>query len=191
MISLSDAQAVQALLRRHGFHFSKAMGQNFIVDDTVCPRMAQQCGADSKTGVLEIGPGIGVLTRELSAVAQKVVAVELDTRLLPVLKETLADCRNVTVYNGDILKIDVHALLKKEFSGMDVVVCANLPYYITSSNYHEIIGRTSAHPCADRDGAERGGRADLRRSGFPDLWSCQCGGALLCGAGNFVWGGAR
>ena len=69
MISLSDAQAVQALLRRHGFHFSKAMGQNFIVDDTVCPRMAQQCGADSSTGVLEIGPGIGVLTRELSAVA--------------------------------------------------------------------------------------------------------------------------
>lgn len=132
MISLSDAQAVQALLRRHGFHFSKAMGQNFIVDDTVCPRMAQQCGADSSTGVLEIGPGIGVLTRELSAVAQKVVAVELDTRLLPVLKETLADCKNVTVHNGDILKIDVHALLEQEFAGMDVVVCANLPYYITS-----------------------------------------------------------
>ena len=132
MISLSDARAVQALLRRHGFHFSKAMGQNFIIDDTVCPRMAQQCGADRQMGVLEVGPGIGVLTHELSAIAQKVVAVELDKRLLPVLKETLADCENVTVHNGDILKIDVRELIEKEFPDMDVVVCANLPYYITS-----------------------------------------------------------
>ena len=132
MISLSDPHAVQALLRRHGFHFSKAMGQNFIVDSTVCPRMAAQCGADGETGVLEIGPGIGVLTRELSFVAKKVVAVELDTRLLPVLRETLGDRDNVTVHNGDIMKTDVGALLAQEFPGMRVVVCANLPYYITS-----------------------------------------------------------
>ncbi len=132
MFSLSDPNAVQALLRRHGFHFSKAMGQNFIVDDSVCPQMAAMCGADENTGVLEVGPGIGVLTRELSFVAKKVAAVELDTRLLPVLKETLGDRDNVRVHNGDIMKIDVHGLLKEEFSGMPVVVCANLPYYITS-----------------------------------------------------------
>lgn len=132
MFSLSDPHAVQALLRRHGFHFSKAMGQNFIVDDSVCPQMAAMCGADENTGVLEVGPGIGVLTRELSFVAKKVAAVELDTRLLPVLKETLGDRDNVRVHNGDIMKIDVHGLLKEEFSGMPVVVCANLPYYITS-----------------------------------------------------------
>jgi len=132
MISLSDPNAVQALLRRHGFHFSKAMGQNFIVDDSVCPQMAALCGADENTGVLEVGPGIGVLTRELSFVAKKVAAVELDTRLLPVLKETLGDRDNVKVHNGDIMKIDVHGLLKEEFPDMPVVVCANLPYYITS-----------------------------------------------------------
>ena len=132
MFSLSDPNAVQALLRRHGFHFSKAMGQNFIVDDSVCPQMAAMCGADENTGVLEVGPGIGVLTRELSFVAKKVAAVELDTRLLPVMKETLGDRDNVRVHNGDIMKIDVHGLLKEEFPGMPVVVCANLPYYITS-----------------------------------------------------------
>lgn len=131
-MDLSDRGTIRALLGRHGFRFSKSLGQNFLVDPSVCPRMAQLCGADRGTGVLEIGPGLGVLTRELSARAGKVAAVELDGRLLPVLGETLADCRNVRVIPGDILKLDLRRLLRDEFGGGKAVVCANLPYYITS-----------------------------------------------------------
>ena len=119
-------------MRRHGFTFSKAMGQNFLVNPGVCPRMAVLCGADKTCGVLEIGPGAGTLTRALANVAGKVVAVELDPRLLPVLAETLAGCGNVTVVQGDILALDLPALLREHFADMPVHVCANLPYYITS-----------------------------------------------------------
>ena len=131
-MQLTDAAAVRELLARHGFTFSKAMGQNFLINPTVCPRMAAACGADADTGVLEIGPGIGVLTRELSARAGKVVAVELDGRLFPLLEETLADCRNVTLVQGDALKLDLRELLRQEFGDRPTVVCANLPYYVTS-----------------------------------------------------------
>jgi len=120
------------ILRRHGFVFSKAMGQNFLVNPSVCPRMAALCGADNTSGVLEIGPGAGTLTRELAKVAAKVAAVELDARLLPVLDETLAGFENVTIVQGDIMQLDLPALLDEHFSGMPVHVCANLPYYITS-----------------------------------------------------------
>jgi len=120
------------ILRRHGFSFSKAKGQNFIVNPAVCPRMAAQCGATKADGVLEIGPGAGALTRALSDVAGKVVAVELDDRLLPVLEETLAGLDNITVIQGDILQLDLPALLEEHFQGRPVHVCANLPYYITS-----------------------------------------------------------
>ena len=120
------------ILSRHGFTFSKAKGQNFIVNPGVCPRMAALCGAARACGVLEIGPGAGALTRALAGVAGKVVAVEIDPRLLPVLNETLAGLDNVTVIQGDILALDLPALLKEQFSGMPVHVCANLPYYITS-----------------------------------------------------------
>jgi len=120
------------VLSRHGFTFSKAKGQNFIINPGVCPRMAALCGATKADGVLEIGPGAGALTRALSDVAGKVAAVELDARLLPVLEETLADLDNVAVVQGDILQIDLPALLKEQFGGMPVHVCANLPYYITS-----------------------------------------------------------
>lgn len=122
----------RAVLRRHGFTFSKAMGQNFLINPAVCPRMAALCGADEYTGVLEIGPGAGTLTRELAQVAAKVVAIELDERLLPVLSETLAGLSKVTVVQGDILQLDLPALLREHFGDMPVVVCANLPYYITS-----------------------------------------------------------
>ena len=132
MADLSDITVVRSLLARHGFRFSKALGQNFLIDPTVCPRMAELCLADDNTGVLEIGPGIGVLTRELAARAKRVVCVELDDRLLPVLGETLADCENVQVVHGDILKLDLASLLAEQFSGMRIVVCANLPYYITT-----------------------------------------------------------
>lgn len=132
MDRLSDIGTIKALLARHGFSFSKSLGQNFLVNPTVCPRMAQLCGADEETGVLEIGPGLGVLTTELCKKAKKVVAVELDRRLLPVLEETLAEYDNVKVINGDVLKLDLAGLLAEEFAGMKVAVCANLPYYITS-----------------------------------------------------------
>ena len=132
MERLSDIGEIKRILGSHGFTFSKAMGQNFLVNPSVCPRMAQMCGADKDKGVLEIGPGIGVLTNELCKVAKKVVAVELDTRLLPVLEETLAEHDNVKVINSDVLKLDLNSLIKEEFGDMDVVVCANLPYYITS-----------------------------------------------------------
>ena len=120
------------ILTRHGFTFSKAKGQNFIINPSVCPRMAALCGAGENDGVLEIGPGAGVLTRALSGVAGKVAAVELDARLLPVLGETLAGLDNVTVIQGDILQLDLPRLLQEQFENRPVHVCANLPYYITS-----------------------------------------------------------
>lgn len=132
MNSLSNLSTIKDILGRHGFHFSKALGQNFLINPSVCPRMAEASGVDETSGAIEIGPGIGVLTRELAQRAGKVVAVELDRRLLPVLDETLAEFDNVTVVNEDVLKLDLRALLEREFAGMDVAVCANLPYYITS-----------------------------------------------------------
>lgn len=132
MSRLSDLSYIKEVLARHGFHFSKAMGQNFLINPGVCPRMAAECGADNNTGVIEIGPGMGVLTWELSQVAKKVVAVELDRRLFPVLEETLADCPNVELVEGDILELDLQQLIREKFGEKKVCVCANLPYYITS-----------------------------------------------------------
>ena len=132
MRGLSDIGTIKDILHRHGFTFSKALGQNFLINPSVCPRMAELSGAGEGVGVIEIGPGIGVLTNELCQLADKVVAVELDKRLIPVLGETLAEYDNVKVINADVLELDLNKLIEDEFSGMDVVICANLPYYITS-----------------------------------------------------------
>lgn len=132
MEQLSNISNIRDILSRHGFTFSKSLGQNFLVNPTVCPRMAGESGAGKGKGVIEIGPGIGVLTCELARLADKVVAIELDRRLLPVLDETLGDFKNVKVINGDVLKTDLNKLIQEEFPGMEVCVCANLPYYITS-----------------------------------------------------------
>ena len=132
MNQLSDISYVKSVLHKHGFTFSKSLGQNFLVNPTVCPRMAQMCGASEKVGVIEIGPGAGVLTYELAKTAWKVIAVELDKRLLPVLEETLSDFDNIKVINADAMKLDFKQLIKDEFNGGEVVICANLPYYITS-----------------------------------------------------------
>lgn len=132
MNNLSDISVIKSVLSRHGFTFSKALGQNFIINPSVCPRIAEEGGAGEGVGVLEVGAGIGVLTAELAKRASKVVCVELDTRLLPVLDETLGEFDNVKIINGDILKVDIHRILEDEFGNMPVVVCANLPYYITS-----------------------------------------------------------
>ncbi len=134
MPSLTDLSTVREILSRHGFSFSKALGQNFLINPSVCPRMAAACHPEleGEFAVLEIGPGIGVLTKELAQVATRVIAVELDTRLLPILEETLAEYDNVTVINGDAMKLDLATVLEEHAAGLPIVVCANLPYYITS-----------------------------------------------------------
>mgnify|MGYP002315974308 CR=1 FL=1 len=132
MPTLTDPAVIKELLQRHGFSFSRTLGQNFIINPGVCPKMAELGGAAPGVGVLEIGPGFGVLTAELCRRAEKVVAIELDDRLPPILAETLAEFKNVTIVQGDAMVLDLPALIAEHFAGMPVVVCANLPYYITS-----------------------------------------------------------
>ena len=136
-MNLSSPSEIKALLQKNGFNFSKALGQNFLINPSVCPRMAEAAIPGPEYGVIEVGPGIGVLTVELAKRAQKVIAIELDERLYPILDETLADYPNAHVVPGDILKVDLHKLIAEEFTDEDgntmpLVICANLPYYITS-----------------------------------------------------------
>lgn len=132
MEGLSNISVIKQVMRRHDFHFSKALGQNFLINPSVCPRIAEDGIPDEDCGVIEIGTGFGVLTNELAKRAKKVLAIEIDERLLPVLGETLAEHDNVKILNQDVLKVDLHALIQEEFGDMPVSVCANLPYYITS-----------------------------------------------------------
>lgn len=131
-MNLSNVNEIRELLKKNGFNFSKALGQNFLIDPEVCPRMAEAAIPSESYGVLEIGPGIGVLTVELAKRAQKVVSIELDERLFPILDQTLAGFDNIEIVHGDALKLDLNALIAEKFGDMPVVVCANLPYYITS-----------------------------------------------------------
>lgn len=131
-MQLTNPTQIKSLLTRHGFRFSKAMGQNFLIAAWVPERIAQEAAPDDRTGVLEIGPGIGCLTAELSRTARKVVAVELDERLRPILAETLAGCENVELIFGDVLKLDLPALVRERFALLRPVVCANLPYNVTT-----------------------------------------------------------
>lgn len=131
-MNLANATDIKKLLETEGFSFKKSLGQNFIIDDSVCPKMAESC-TGKNIGILEIGPGAGVLTAELSKRAKKVVAVELDERLKPILKKTLANRSNTEIIFGDAMKIDLRALIEEKFADCEQVnVCANLPYYITS-----------------------------------------------------------
>ena len=131
-MNLTDISTIKTLCAAHGFSLSKEFGQNFIVNPGICPKIAEAAGIDERFGVLEVGPGVWVLTKELARRAKKVVAVEVDKRLPPLLAETLAEYENVTVVEGDVLKVDLAALIRDEFPGLRVAVCANLPYYITS-----------------------------------------------------------
>lgn len=128
----NERRAIEALLQRHGFHFSKSKGQNFLIERDIPRAIADASGAGREHGVLEIGPGIGALSAELCARAGRVVAVELDTALLPILDETMANFENFELVCGDILKLDIPALAHERFKGLAPMVCANLPYNITT-----------------------------------------------------------
>ena len=132
MDNLWNIATIKSVMEKHGFTFSKALGQNFLVNPSVCPKIAELGNAKKGFGVLEIGTGIGVLTNELAKRADKVAAIEIDKRLIPVLQETLAEYDNVKIINDDVMKVDLAKLIRTEFAGLDVAVCANLPYYITS-----------------------------------------------------------
>lgn len=132
MPALTDLSTIRSLCDRYGFSLSKGFGQNFIINPGVCPRIAELAGIGPEWGVLEIGPGIGVLTEQLAKRAARVVSVEIDRRLPPLLAETLADYDNIRIVEGDVLKVDLRSLIREEFGDRPVAVCANLPYYITS-----------------------------------------------------------
>lgn len=139
MKNLSDINNIKEILRKYGFKFSKSLGQNFLINSSVCPQMAQATLQYEDQCVLEIGPGIGVLTCELAKRASKVVSIELDNKLIPILKDTLSEFDNVKIINGDFLKLDIKKILQEEFPGKKVSICANLPYYITSEVIMKIL----------------------------------------------------
>ena len=132
MIQVCDIQVMKPMLSQHGFHFSKAKGQNFLIAPWVPESIAQDSGVDETVGVLEIGPGIGPLTQQLCLRAGKVCAVEVDTRLKPILELTVGEFSNLEILWDDVLKLDIPALVQEKFGGLRPMACANLPYYITS-----------------------------------------------------------
>ena len=132
MERLIEVQNTIAVLKRYGFTFSKKFGQNFLIDEHVLDKIMDAAELSEEDCVLEIGPGIGTMTQALSERAGKVFSVEIDDKLIPILKDTLAECPNVTVINDDIMKVDIEALVRDECSGKPVKVVANLPYYITT-----------------------------------------------------------
>ena len=131
-MDLCDMRDIKALLDRHGFHFSKSMGQNFLIEGWVPQQIAESAGGGEKIGVLEIGPGIGPLTAQLAKRCGKVVSVELDKALLPVLAETMGEFDNVEIVPGDIMKLDIPTLIADKLDGLTPIACANLPYNITT-----------------------------------------------------------
>ena len=132
MPTLTDLSTIRDLCARYDFALSKGFGQNFIINPGICPRIAEAAGIGSGWGALEVGPGIGVLTEQLCKRADKVVSIEVDKRLPPLLEETMAGYDNFKLVLNDVLKVDLKALLAEEFGDKPVAVCANLPYYITS-----------------------------------------------------------
>ena len=132
MLDVCNIGVMKPLLAEHGFHFSKAKGQNFLIAPWVPERIAEDSGVDETVGVLEIGPGIGPLTQQLCLRAKKVCAVEVDTRLVPLLQKTVGEFSNLEILWSDILKQDVKALVAEKFAGLRPMACANLPYYITT-----------------------------------------------------------
>ena len=139
MINVCDIHVMKPLLAEHGFHFSKAKGQNFLIAPWVPQSIAEEAGVDETAGVLEIGPGIGPLTQQLALRAKKVCAVEVDERLKPILQMTVGEFENLEILWGDVLKQDISALVQEKFQGLRPMACANLPYYITSPILSELL----------------------------------------------------
>ncbi len=131
-MNLTNISTVKDILNRHGFSFSKGLGQNFLINPGVCPRIAELGNANQDFGIIEIGTGIGTLTAELAKKAKKVVAIEIDSRLIPILDETLSEFNNIKIINQDFMKADLNKIIAEEFPELKIAVCANLPYYITS-----------------------------------------------------------
>lgn len=131
-MNLSNPAELKSVISKHGFSFSKSLGQNFLIDGNVLEKIVEGSGVDKTVAALEIGPGAGVLTRELAKRSKKTVAVEIDKMLIPLLNETLSDFDNVRVINEDFMKLDLKKLFKEELEGEETVVVANLPYYITT-----------------------------------------------------------
>lgn len=131
-MQLTNIGVIKDLFERHGFSFTKSLGQNFLINPSICPKIAEMGGCKSGVCALEIGTGVGVLTQELAKRCDKVVAVEIDTGLKPILEETLAEFDNVEVVFADVMETDLKSLIAEKFGDSEVVVCANLPYYITS-----------------------------------------------------------
>lgn len=131
-MKLHDMTVIRPLLENHGFRFSKSLGQNFLIQEWVPEKIVQVSGITKEHGVLEIGPGIGVLTQQLCRAAGKVVSIELDSKLLPVLDETLSEYDNIEIIHGDIMKVDLHTIIREKFSGLQLSACSNLPYNITT-----------------------------------------------------------
>ena len=173
MDNLSNISVIKDVLARHNFTFSKALGQNFLVNPSVCPKIAEMGNAKKGFGIIEIGTGIGVLTNELAKRADKVVAIEIDDRLMPVLAETLAEYDNVKIINADVMETDLHKLIAEEFQGMDVAVCANLPYYITSPILMML------HKVCYCHGAERSRHTSLCPYGYKRYGSSHSGNKLF------------
>ncbi|MCQ2558027.1 MAG: 16S rRNA (adenine(1518)-N(6)/adenine(1519)-N(6))-dimethyltransferase RsmA [Oscillospiraceae bacterium] len=179
-MNLTDINQINEILHRHGFRFSKSLGQNFLTAAWVPERIAEESALDEQTGVLEIGPGIGCLTRELSLRAGKVLSVELDSALRPVLAETLADCPNTEVVFGDVLKQDLPKLLAEKLPGLRPVVCANLPYNVTTPVLTQLIEQQcfeSITVMIQREVARRicagPGTADYGAFGVFVQWYCE------------------
>ena len=165
-MNLCDEKTIRELLGRHGFHFSKSMGQNFLIDPQIPADIAAASGADETCGVLEIGPGIGPLTAELAQRAGKVAAVELDLSLLPVLSETMSPYPNVEIVPGDVMKLDLTALAEEKFQNLTPLVCANLPYNITTP----VLTRLIEAPCIVHRAHPAGGGPT---TGFPTWFQGQ------------------
>lgn len=173
-MNLCDLRAIQDLLERHGFRFSKSMGQNFLIDASIPRAIAEGSQADEKCGVLEIGPGIGPLTAELARRAGKVVSIELDKTLLPVLQETMAEYPNVEIVSGDVMKLDLEALIAEKFQGLTPIVCANLPYNITTpvmTRLMEITALQSITVLVQKEAAQRFTR--VTKEVGPLFWELQ------------------
>ena len=189
MPTLTDLSTIRDLCARYDFALSKGFGQNFIINPGICPRIAEAAGIGPGWGALEVGPGIGVLTEQLCKRADKVVSIEVDKRLPPLLEETMAGYDNFKLVLNDVLKVDLKALLAEEFGDKPVAVCANLPYYITSPILMRLLEEKL--PIRNITVMVQKEAAPVRRPRHPRCGRNQLRSGLLCGAEIVIQRAAR